>query len=56
MKYQYSYMFRRHDVIIRLTLEYFKKNISSYAIVQRDSKKWTQFRTAIYPELYMVCE
>ena len=24
--------------------------------VQRDSKRWTQFRTSIFPELYMVCE
>jgi len=33
MKYQYSYMFRRRDVIIRLAVEHFKKNISSYVIV-----------------------
>ena len=25
-------------------------------IIQRDSKRWTQFRTSIFPELYMVCE
>ena len=24
--------------------------------VQRDSKRWTQFRTSIFPELYTVCE
>jgi hypothetical protein len=24
--------------------------------IQRDSKRWTQFRTSIFPELYMVCE
>ena len=24
--------------------------------VQRDSKRLTQFRTSIFPELYMVCE
>ena len=24
--------------------------------LQRDSKRWTQFRTSIFPELYMVCE
>ena len=24
--------------------------------VQRDSKRWTQFHTSIFPELYMVCE
>jgi len=23
---------------------------------QRDSKRWTQFCTSIFPELYMVCE
>ena len=23
--------------------------------IQRDSKRWTQFRTSIFPELYMVC-
>jgi len=26
-----------------------------YKAVQRDSKRWTQFRTSIFPELYMVC-
>ena len=25
-------------------------------VIQRDSKRWTQFRTSIFPELYMVCE
>jgi hypothetical protein len=24
--------------------------------VQRDLERWTQFRTSIFPELYMVCE
>jgi len=24
--------------------------------VQCDSKRWTQFRTSIFPELYTVCE
>ena len=24
--------------------------------VQRDSKRWTQFRTSVFPELYTVCE
>ena len=24
--------------------------------IQGDSKRWTQFRTSIFPELYMVCE
>ena len=24
--------------------------------VQRDLKRWTQFRTSIFPELYMICE
>jgi len=24
--------------------------------IQRDSKRWTQIPTAIFPELYMVCE
>jgi len=23
--------------------------------IQRDSKRWTQFLTSIFPELYMVC-
>jgi hypothetical protein len=23
--------------------------------IQRDSKRWTQFRTSVFPELYMVC-
>ena len=23
--------------------------------IQRDSKRWTEFRTSIFPELYMVC-
>ena len=26
----------------------------SYKGIQRDSKRWTQFRTSIFPELYMV--
>ena len=30
------------------------KSKTSY--IQRDSKIWTQFRTSIFPELYMVCE
>jgi hypothetical protein len=25
-------------------------------VLQRDSKRWTQIRTSIFPELYMVCE
>ena len=25
-------------------------------IIQRDSKRWTQFRKSIFPEIYMVCE
>jgi len=24
--------------------------------IQGDSKRWTQFRTSIFPKLYMVCE
>ena len=24
--------------------------------IQRDSKRWTQFRTYIFPELYTICE
>jgi len=24
--------------------------------IQGDSKRWTEFRTSIFPELYMVCE
>jgi len=24
--------------------------------IQGDSKRWTQFRTSVFPELYMVCE
>ena len=27
-----------------------------HSTVQRDSKRWTQFRTSVFPELYMVCE
>ena len=30
-----------------------KSNVSN---IQGDSKRWTQFRTSIFPELYMVCE
>ena len=25
-------------------------------LIQRDSKRWIQFRTSIFPELYTVCE
>jgi hypothetical protein len=25
-------------------------------LIQCDSKRWTQFRTSIFPELYMVCK
>jgi len=28
----------------------------NWYIIQRDSKIWTQFRTSIFPELYMACE
>jgi len=28
----------------------------NFAEVQRDSKRWAQFHTSIFPELYMVCE
>jgi len=24
--------------------------------IQDDSKRWTQFRTSVFPEMYMVCE
>ena len=24
--------------------------------IQRDSKKWTQIHTSVFPELYVVCE
>ena len=27
-----------------------------HIIIQGDSKRWTQFRTSIFPELYTVCE
>jgi len=27
-----------------------------YFNIQRDSKRWTQLRTFIFPELYIVCE
>ena len=33
-----------------------KKNHYFCVKMQRDSKRWTQFRTSIFPELYMVCE
>jgi hypothetical protein len=29
---------------------------TKFGIIQRDSKRGTQFRTSIFPELYMVCE
>ena len=32
------------------------KNETTLLEIQRDSKRWTQFRTSIFPELYMVCE
>ena len=25
-------------------------------LIQDDSKRWTQFHTSVFPELYMVCE
>ena len=25
-------------------------------VIQRGSKRWTRFRTSIFPELYMACE
>ena len=39
---------------IFLTLRRIQRVISIN--VQRDSKRWTQFRTSIFPELYTVCE
>ena len=27
-----------------------------YVDIQDDSKRWTQIRTSIFPELYVVCE
>ena len=30
--------------------------LGSNTNIQRDSKRWTQFRTSIFLELYMVCE
>jgi len=27
-----------------------------FLTIQGDSKRWTQFRTSIFPELYMICE
>ena len=32
------------------------KNETTLLEIQLDSKRWTQFRTSIFPELYMVCE
>jgi len=35
------------------------KNVCSIqymSLTQRDSKRWTQFRTSIFPELYMIRE
>ena len=29
---------------------------SLVAEIQRDSKRWTQFHTSIFPELYMKCD
>ena len=31
-------------------------NVSKYTDIHRASKRWTRFRTSIFPELYMVCE
>jgi hypothetical protein len=31
-------------------------NQHTFMKVQGDSKRWTQFRTSIFPELYVVCE
>ena len=30
--------------------------VQAYFFIQRDSKLWTQFRTSLFPELYMLCE
>jgi len=30
--------------------------ITIIIIIQRDSKRWTQICTSIFPELYIVCE
>jgi hypothetical protein len=32
------------------------KTLKIIEFMERDSKRWTQFRTSIFPELYMVCE
>jgi len=36
--------------LVRFVLSFFP------SIIQRDSKRCTQFRTSVFPELYMVCE
>jgi len=33
-----------------------KGNSSMMENIQGDSKRWTQFRTSIFPELYTVCD
>ena len=37
-------------------LQTFQSEVRTVPSVQGDSKRWTQFRTSIFPELYMVCE
>ena len=31
-------------------------SFNKFLNIQHDSKRWTQFCTSIFPELYMVCE
>ena len=41
--------------ILHALYVYFKVFILYY-VTQRDSKRWTQFRTSIFSEIYKVCE
>jgi len=31
-------------------------NVWYSSVIQRDSKRWTPFRTSVFPEQHMVCE
>ena len=43
------------DVHMYEVASVFNKN-SNYIYIQRDSKIWTQFRTSLFSELYVVYE
>ena len=40
----------------RISVDQDVANKSYHINVQRDSKRFTQFRKSIFPELYVVCE